>query len=42
MNNNKDTPNTEAIVNIPINKLKDFADHPFSISLSFLTNRNWG
>ncbi len=31
MSNNKDTPNTEAIINIPINKLKDFADHPFSI-----------
>jgi len=31
MSNNKDTPNTEAIINIPIDKLKDFADHPFSV-----------
>lgn len=31
MSNNKDTPNTEAIINIPIDKLKDFADHTFSV-----------
>lgn len=31
MSNSKETPNTESIINIPIDKLKDFADHPFSV-----------
>ena len=31
MSNNKEAPNTESIINIPIDKLKDFADHPFSV-----------
>ena len=29
--NEKNTPPTESVVNIPIDKLKDFADHPFSV-----------
>ena len=31
MSNSKETSNTESIINIPIDKLKDFADHPFSV-----------
>ena len=31
MSNSKEAPNTESIINIPIDKLKDFADHPFSV-----------
>ena len=29
--NEKNTSPTESVVNIPIDKLKDFADHPFSV-----------
>ena len=29
--NEKNTSPTESVINIPINKLKDFADHPFSV-----------
>ena len=31
MSNSKETSNTESIINIPIDKLKDFADHPFTV-----------
>ena len=31
MSNSKETSNTESIINIPIDKLKNFADHPFSV-----------
>ena len=31
MSNSKEAPNTESIINIPIDKLKDFADHPFTV-----------
>ena len=31
MSNSKEALNTESIINIPIDKLKDFADHPFSV-----------
>ena len=31
MSNSKEAPNTESIINIPIDKLKDFVDHPFSV-----------
>ena len=31
MSNSKETSNTESLINIPIDKLKDFADHPFSV-----------
>ena len=31
MSNSKEAPNTESIINIPLDKLKDFADHPFSV-----------
>ena len=29
--NQQNTPSSESIVSIPISKLKDFADHPFTV-----------
>ena len=31
MSNSKEAPNTESIITIPLDQLKDFADHPFSV-----------